>query len=68
VARRRPIPAVIVHELSVPGGRPLCGAERVAEPPRPPGKVTCPSCARLLADATRRAAHAAGPREEETED
>jgi hypothetical protein len=68
MARRRPIPAVIVHELSAPGGRPLCGADTVAEPPRPPGVSPCPSCARLLADATRSAAHVARPRRDETED
>ncbi|ACG73318.1 hypothetical protein AnaeK_2090 [Anaeromyxobacter sp. K] len=58
----------VVHELSTPGGRPLCGADAVVAPPDRPLRVTCTSCLRLLADDTRRAAHAGSPRADESED
>lgn len=57
-----------VHDLSVPGGRPLCGADAVADPPRRAAAVSCPSCARLLGEEARRRAHAAGAQADESED
>jgi hypothetical protein len=58
-----------VHDLSVPGGRPLCGADSVTEPPPSPAMpVSCPSCARLLGDAARSKARSARPGAEESED
>lgn len=61
-------PARVIHELSKPGGRPLCGTETVVDPPREALRVTCTSCLRLLADDSRRAAHAGSPRSDESED
>lgn len=58
----------VVHELSMPGGRPLCGTDTVVDPPREALRVTCPSCLRLLADDSRRAAHVGSPRADESED
>ncbi|ACL65523.1 conserved hypothetical protein [Anaeromyxobacter dehalogenans 2CP-1] len=58
----------VVHELSTPGGRPLCGADAVLAPPHQPLRVTCTACLRLLADDARRAAHAGSPRADESED
>lgn len=60
--------AADIHELSVPGSRPLCGAETVGDPPSRPAAVSCPSCLRLLADDVRRAAHAERPGVDESED
>jgi hypothetical protein len=57
------------HELSVPGGRPLCGADAdAAPPPDPVHRVTCPACARLVEDGERRVAHANQVRSDESED
>lgn len=58
----------LTHDLSVPGGRPLCGADAVAEPPRPVRVVTCPACTRLIEDAARRGVHAASVRSDESEE
>jgi hypothetical protein len=64
-----PVPSGRVHDLSVPGGRPLCGADAVMDPPpRSTAPVTCPSCARLLDEDAQRRAHAARPQAEESED
>ena len=64
-----PIPSDDVHDLSVPGGRPLCGAEPgMAPPARPAAPVSCPACARLVADDVRRKAHAPPPHAKESED
>lgn len=63
-----PAPDHVVHDLSVPGGRPLCGADAVVAPPRVAEPVSCPSCARLLGDEARRRAHFAAPHLDEPED
>jgi hypothetical protein len=58
-----------VHDLSVPGGRPLCGADAVMDPPpRQAAPVSCPACVRLLGDDARRKAHAARPHAHESDD
>ncbi len=57
------------HDLSVPGGRPLCGADAVTNPPPDPARpVTCPACARLVEDKARDAVHEMGPRSDESEE
>lgn len=57
------------HDLSVPGGRPLCGADADTRPPRHPApRVTCAACARLVEDAARRTAHARQPGSDESEE
>lgn len=64
-----PNDARLSHELSVPGGRPFCGAEAVSDPPPDPARpVTCPACARLIEDEARRSAHEQRPRSDESED
>lgn len=54
------------HDLSVPGGRPLCGADAVTGPElHPAPAVTCPACARLVREAARREARHVRPHESE---
>lgn len=61
--------AGLFHDLSVPGGRPLCGADAVpGGQPREAPRVTCPACARLVADDHRWSTHLMRPRSDESED
>lgn len=63
-------PVETIHELSAPGGRPLCGADPAlsSAPRHTPATPSCAACLRLLENDARRAAHLAAPRGDESED